>query len=203
MSSATIEHIDHWATTVLPYILEQYKGDTLTDEQKTALGCDTRWQACLKAVIDKLQYIDDASVELPTLLNFESETAPTGKYLDWLAGLVNVTRLTGESDEELYTRAFGTSSDSAGTADFVIAMARYLSGSAEIGDVYFLNEAPATFFVYTPEGSQILRRKVRKIAPGGVNGFPGAAIKFADGSLMGNAKGDIFLAVAKDSDISK
>ena len=201
-SQASITNIAHWKETVLPYILEQYKGDSLTDEQKASLGCDTRWQACLKAVIDKLQYIDDAIVELPSLLDFENKE-PTGKYLDWLAGLVNVTRLTGESDEELYTMAFGTSSDSAGTADFVIAMARYLSGSAEIGDVYFLNEVPATFFVYTPEGSQILRRKVRKIAPGGVNGFPGAAIKFADGSLMGNAKGDIFLAVAKDSDISK
>ena len=77
-----------------------------------------------------------------------------------------------------------------------------------------MDEAPATFFVYDgprPDGEggweqgghQLSRAQVRKLAPAGVLGLPGAAIQFADGSLMGDANGKLMLMVADDSNIER
>jgi hypothetical protein len=132
--SAALQHIEsHWNSTVIPSILEQYK-----DAGK--------WQAMLKAVIDQMQIAEDAAAELTTVLDFESEM-PTGDRLDFIAGLVNVTRMAGETDELFYTR-FITSLGNrrAGTPDFVINSTKFLS--LDPHPQYF-DEADCTFFVYT------------------------------------------------------
>ena len=142
-----VPHIgSHWKTTVEPRILEQYKGDTLTDEQKEALGCDTRWQACLKAVIDFLQEHEDACFELMSALDFKTER-PTGERLDWIAGIVNVVRMPGESDEDFYYRfEVSLSIINAGTPENVIYNAALMSGDPQ---PVYLDEADCTFLVYT------------------------------------------------------
>ena len=194
---------DHFETTVKPRILEQYKESG-------------RWQACLEAVVRKLQKVEDTAFSISKAIDFKSET-PTGEKLDWLAGLINVKRLSGESDQSFFLRFVSMcGANTAGTPDNVIYNAAILSGDPS---PQYMDEAPATFFVYTGPrkdasqtespytasggGHQLTRAQVRKLAPAGVLGIPGAAIQFADGSLMGDAEGRPFLSVADDSTVER
>ena len=205
--STELQHVEsHWNSTVIPSILEQYN-----DSEK--------WQSFLKAVIDELQIGEDAANELSTMLDFRSET-PTGYKLDWMAGLVNVTRMSGESDTSLFTRfVLSLGNRNSGTPDFVIMSAAILSGDSE---PKYMDEAPATFLVYdgpayrtvngvkqwTQGGHQLTRMQVRKTAPAGVLGLPCAAIQLADGTLLGTyAENEedrqIFLVAADDSTVER
>lgn len=194
---------DHFETTVKPRILEQYKESG-------------RWQACLEAVVRKLQKVEDTAFSISKAIDFKSET-PTGEKLDWLAGLINVKRLSGESDQSFFLRFVSMcGANTAGTPDNVIYNAAILSGDPS---PQYMDEAPATFFVYTGPrkdesqtestytasggGHQLTRAQARKLAPAGVLGLPGAAIRFADGSLMGDSEGRLFLAVADDSTVER
>lgn len=203
--AAALQHIEnHWNSTVVPSILEQYK-----DSEK--------WQAMLKAVIDQMQIAEDAAAEFMTVLDFNSET-PTGYRLDFIAGLVNVTRMAGETDEMFFTR-FVTSLGyrRAGTPDFVINSAKFLSQDPH---PQYMDEAPATFFVYDgpvyehrgdgddvlvkePGVKQLSRAQVRKLAPAGVLGLPGAAIQLADGTLLCTEDHKLILVVADDAKIER
>lgn len=225
-----ISHIeDHYGTTVKPRILEQYRGDTLTAEQKQELGCDTRWQACLKAVIDRMQVAEDASFELASVLDFTTET-PTGSRLDWLAGLVNVKRNPGENDSDFFTRFVGSlGNKTAGTPDNVIYNSAILAGDPK---PQYMDEADCAFLVYTgpkpnrepvaddevfdfehgdtscSEGAdQLYARQVRKLAPCGVLGLVGAAINVGgdegNEELLADEQGRIILMEADDSTVER
>ena len=211
--ATALQHIEnHWNSTVVPSILEQYK-----DSEK--------WQSMLKAVIDQMQIAEDAAAEFMTVLDFNSET-PTGYRLDFIAGLVNVTRMAGETDEMFFTR-FVTSLGyrRVGTPDFVINSAKFLSQDQH---PQYMDEAPATFFVYTgprninavPEGEtfdygeegkapieggtkQLLKKQVKPLAPAGVLGLVGCALQLADGSLLGDAQGRLFMIAGRDDDREK
>ena len=205
--STELQHVEsHWNSTVIPSILEQYK-----DSEK--------WQSFLKAVIDELQICEDAANELSTMLDFMSET-PTGYKLDWMAGLVNVTRMSGESDTSLFTRfVLSLGNRNSGTPDFVIMSAAILSGDSE---PQYMDEAPATFLVYdgpayrtvngvkqwTQGGHQLTRMQVRKTAPAGVLGLPCCAIGLDDGTVLGTYEENeedrqIFLVAADDSTVER
>jgi hypothetical protein len=197
--ATALQHIEnHWNSTVIPSILEQYK-----DSEK--------WQSMLKAVIDQMQIAEDAAAEFMTILDFKSEV-PTGDRLDFIAGLVNVTRFAGESDELFYTRFLTSLSvRNAGTPDNVIYNAAILSGD---NAPQYMDEAPATFFVYDGPrhdgeggweqgGHQLSRAQVRKLAPAGVLGLPGAAIRTCSGKLLANLDGKLILAVARDENIER
>ena len=194
---------DHFETTVKPRILEQYKESG-------------RWQACIEAVVKKLQKVEDTAFSISKAIDFKTET-PTGEKLDWLAGLINVKRLSGESDQSFFLRFVSMcGANTAGTPNNVIYNAAILSGDPS---PQYMDEAPATFFVYTGPrkdasqteapytasggGHQLTRAQVRKLAPAGVLGLPGAAIRFADGSLMGDAEGRLMLMVADDSTVER
>lgn len=194
---------DHFETTVKPRILEQYKESG-------------RWQACLDAVVRKLQKVEDTAFSISKAIDFKTET-PTGEKLDWLAGLINVKRLSGESDQSFFLRFVSMcGANTAGTPNNVIYNAALLSGDTA---PQYMDEAPSTFFVYTGPrkdasqteapytasggGHQLTRAQVRKLAPAGVLGLPGASIQFADGSLIGDAEGRIMLMVADDSTVER
>lgn len=200
--ATALQHIEsHWNSTVIPSILEQYK-----DSEK--------WQAMLKAVIDQMQIAEDAAAEFMTVLDFQSEV-PTGDRLDFIAGLVNVTRMAGESDGPFYTRFIASlGSHTAGTPDNVVYNAALLSGDSA---PQYMDEAPATFFVYTGPrkdasqteapytasggGHQLTRAQVQKLAPAGVLGIAGAAVGQGDGSFLADANGKLFLMAAEDANI--
>lgn len=197
--ATALQHIEsHWNSTVVPSILEQYKDSG-------------KWQAMLKAVIDQIQIAEDAAAEFMTILDFKSEV-PTGDRLDFIAGLVNVTRFAGESDELFYTRFLTSLSvRNAGTPDNVIYNAAILSGDPH---PQYMDEAPATFFVYDGPrpvgegvwehgGHQLSRAQVRKLATAGVLGLPGAALLDADGNYIVDAEGKLILLVADDENIER
>lgn len=197
MTDTALHHVvSHWDETVVVSILEQYR-----DSEK--------WQGVLKGVIDRMQVGEDAANELVTMLDFVT-AMPTGYHLDWLAGLKNVKRLPGESDASLYTRFVDSlGRRNAGTPDAIIRGAAVLSGDPK---PQYMDEADATFIVYTgprPDGNggweegrhQLLRRQVKKLAPAGVLGLPGAAIQFCDGSLMGDQDGKLMMMVADDANV--
>ena len=124
---------DHFETTVKPRILEQYKESG-------------RWQACLEAVVRKLQTVEDTAFSISKAIDFKTET-PTGSKLDWVAGLINVKRYSGESDEAFFMRFESMcGANTAGTPNNVIYNAAMLSGDPR---PQYFDEAPATFFVYT------------------------------------------------------
>lgn len=220
--STELRHIEnHWVETVVPSILEQYRESE-------------KWQALLKSVVDEFQIGEDAVDEFTRLLDFKSEM-PTGEQLDWLAGLVNVKRSPGESDNSLFSRfTMMLGKKDAGTPDAVIRSAAQLSGDTA---PQYMDEAPATFIVYTgprqvvPRGEKVLteggqeilteggesvetepvpvweeggrqlsRSQVRKLAPAGVLGLPGAAIMMSDGRLLCTSDHKkLILAVANDA----
>ena len=197
--ATALQHIEsHWNSTVVPSILEQYKDSG-------------KWQAMLKAVIDQMQIAEDAAAEFMRILDFKS-VVPTGDRLDFIAGLVNVTRFSGESDELFYTRFLTSLSvRNAGTPDNVIYNAAILSGDPH---PQYMDEAPATFFVYDGPrpvgegeweqgGHQLSRSQVRKLAPAGVLGLPGAALLDAEDNYIVDAEGKLILLVADDSNIER
>ena len=191
---------DHFETTVKPRILEQYKESG-------------RWQACLEAVVRKLQAVEDSAFSISKAIDFKTET-PTGAKLDWVAGLINVKRFSGESDEAFFLRFESMcGANTAGTPNNVIYNAAILSGDPK---PQYFDEATATFFVYTGArpvepnsetweegGRQLSRAQVRKMAPAGVLGLPGAAILDAQGNYITDAAGRLILAVADDSTIER
>lgn len=177
---------DHWTETVADYILEQYKDAS-------------NWKAILKSVIDKFTGIEDDIWKLAPVLDFKcrvKQEPPTGSLLDLVAGIVNLEREIGESDENFYKRFLNRIEDNiTGTPDKVI-----LSASVISGDLipHYIEEAPATFFVYTPNGNQLKRNVVKKLVPCGVLGLPGAAIRLGNGGLLRSANGKLLLSVARD-----
>lgn len=200
--SGIVKIDSHWLETVSDYILEQYRDAS-------------NWKAILKAVIDEYDVIESNAWALASILDFKTrvkEERPSGTLLDLVAGIVNITRLEGESDSHFYERfILEVGRNNAGTPDGVIYPAALLSGDPH---PQYMDEAPATFFVYDgprPDGEggweqgghQLSRAQVRKLAPAGVLGLPGAAIQFADGSLMGDANGKLMLMVADDSSIER
>lgn len=203
--------------------LEQYKGDLRTEIEAQGCtlpeGADNRLQGLLKVVIDKMmQPLDDACVELQNLLDIDTAT---GARLDFIARLANMKRLSSESDASFKARVVAAFfSDNEGTPDYAIATAAQLSGDTA---PQYMDEAPATFIVYDgpvyerhepeTEGGepydelvkpaaqrQLLRREVKKLAPCGVLGLPGAAIRMSDGRLLCTSDHKkLILAVANDA----
>ena len=223
--SDIVKVTDHWLETVSDFILEQYRGAE-------------NWKAILKAVIDK---IEDNVWKLASILDFKTrvkEELPSGELLDFIAGIVNIKRNIGESDAAFYERfIIELGRNNAGTPDSVIYSAAQLSGDPH---PQYMDEAPATFFVYngprpvglrgepvlTENGQEILteggdtietepvptweqgghqlsRSQVRKLAPAGVLGLPGAALQDAEGNYIVDAEGKLILLVADDENIER
>lgn len=177
-----VEPVNQWPETVEPYIIEQYKESQ-------------RWQSILKAAVDLLQDADNALVDFSNILDIGNIRDPG--HLEFLASLVNVIRMDGESDAKLAERFFHRlGSNRAGTPDFAIESSALVS-SCEKEAVLFLEEFPASFLIFTPKGKQMDYSSTRKMAPAGVLGVSGAVIQFCDGDVMCDCEnGDVILAVA-------
>lgn len=198
--SALTQITDHWTETVSDYILEQFKDAS-------------NWKAVLKSVIDKYSGLETQIWKLAPILDFKcryKQERPTGALLDFVAGIVNLERNIGETDLSFYERFVSyIGDDSSGTPDNIIYNTAILAVDPK---PQYMDEADATFIIYTgprPDGNggweegghQLLRRQVKKLAPAGVLGLPGAAIQFCDGSLMGDQDGKLMMMVADDANV--
>lgn len=214
---------DIWAT-LKELLIEQYRGNmrdeiesgTYVDDEgverhyELPKGADNRLQGVLKAVIDELlQPVDDASVDIGRLADVGHAE---GEWLDILGKLAGMKRYYQESDRDFRVRVESAlASDNAGTPDNVIYNAAILSGDPH---PQYMDEAPATFFVYDGPrpvgeveweqgGHQLSRSQVRKLAPAGVLGLPGAALLDAEGNYIVDADGKLILLVADDYNIER
>lgn len=165
-------------------VLEEYR------ESRNLLGV-------IKAAIENcVQYLEDAAVSLQDVASVENAS---GEWLDVLGKIVGVERNPGESDESFRSRILEFAKvNNSGTIDYVISNAVDKSGDPA---PQYMDEVPLTFFVYTPNGRQLLRSTVKKLAPAGVLGLPGAAIEMGDGSLLADANGKLILMVADDKNV--
>lgn len=197
MEAERIESL--WETLVLPNILEQYRTVTLSPGMVSELGCDNKWQAVIKATVKQLQTVEDGIFALSHYFDIPEEYDPeqiTSDRLEYIASLKNVFRESGESDEDLFERFIDfCKRRDAGTPPNVIRSAKKMSGD---NFLTYHEEVDAVFFVYTPHGRQLLRSQVRRLAPAGVLGLPGAALKTASAFLV-IANGNKLLTVARDA----
>lgn len=152
----------------------------------------------IEIFISILQPLEKASVALQHLLDVRNAR---GKWLDFIASILHIERNIGESDEDFLERIiFIAGSRDAATGNNIIVNAEILSGDSS---PQMLEDADCTFIVYTPQGKQLARDKVKKLAGAGILGLPGAAITLADGSFLGTTDGKRILAVANDGDIER
>lgn len=177
---------DHWAESVADYILEQYK-------------YAENWKSLLKSVIDKFSYVESQLWILAPVLDFRcrvKDVAPSGNLLDFLAGIVGVERLPDEDDADFYNRfKVNAGVINAGTADYVINNVSLLSGD---NDPVYFEESDEVFFVYTPNGRQLFRSEVKKLAPAGYVGAPAARLMTATGKRIVNGRGKLFPLLTDD-----
>ena len=150
----------------------------------------------IRAVVEECaQPIEDYATALQDVLNVDTAS---GEWLDIIGKMVGVKRKDGESDEDFRKRVIEYSIENdAGTPNNVIDVAKVLSGDPA---PQYLDEVPATFFVYTPYGKALTLSQVDKLAPAGVLGLPGAAIRLGNGGLLQNAGGKKFLAVVPNAE---
>ena len=158
--------------SVRELVLEQYRGSP------NLLGL-------IRAVVEECaQPIEDSATALQDVLNVDSAS---GEWLDIIGKMVGVKRNDGESDDDFRKRVIVNSMENdAGTPNNVIDVAKELSGDPA---PQYLDEVPATFFVYTPNGKALTLSQVDKLAPAGVLGLPGAAIRLGNGGFLGVQSG--------------
>ena len=209
-----VVHSTLW-DSVKELLLEQYKSSP-------------NLKAVIQAVVEECdQPLEDGAYDLKDFLDLDKAT---GKWLDTLGKLVHLERNIDEGDSSFRQRiGVEANKNVAGTPDFVIVSASFLSGDPR---PRYFDEAPATFFVYTgpkpnrepvdddevfdfehgdtslSEGAdQLYRRQVKKLAPCGVLGLPGAAIALdgEEGSeeLLADEQGRLILMEADDSTVER
>jgi len=169
--------------SVRELVLEQYRGSP------NLLGL-------IRAVVEECaQPIEDSATALQDVLNVDTAS---GEWLDIIGKMVGVKRNDGESDDDFRKRVIVNSMENdAGTPNNVIDVAKELSGDPA---PQYLDEVPATFFVYTPNGKALTLSQVDKLAPAGVLGIPGAAIRLGNGGFLQNAGGKKFLSVIPNAE---
>lgn len=149
----------------------------------------------LESAIESLQPSEDSAERTSDAFDIN---AAEGAWLDIIGKIKNIVRKHGESDGEFRERLLELlKNDTAGTPDNVIYNVSELSGDPA---PQYTDECPATFFVYTPGGRQLLRKQVRRLAPAGVLGLPGAALSESYGAFIATADGKKILAAARDED---
>lgn len=176
-----VVHSTLW-DSVKELLLEQYKSSP-------------NLKAVIQAVVEECaQPLEEESFALQDFLDLDKAT---GKWLDTLGKLVRLERNIDEDDSAFRQRiGVEANKDVAGTPDFVIGSASILSGDPR---PRCFDEAPATLFVYTPNGRQLKRAQVKKLAPTGVLGLPGAAIRLGNGKHWRGVDGKKILCVAQDT----
>lgn len=185
----------------------QYTGKIDLFEKAWELALDQyqsspKLKTLIQAMVKNGQPFEDAIDRFTRWANIDEAE---GEWLDILGSLRNFQREAGESDSDYRQRLKSDILvDNSGTPDNVIDNARELSGDEK--PQYMDEDNPddpldVAFFVYTPNGRQILQAKVRKLAPAGVLGIAGAAVGQGDGSLLADADGKLFLMAAEDANI--
>lgn len=160
--------------------------------------------AVAQAAVESLQPSADSSARIAEALSMERVKLGDkeyGAWLDLIGSYRNVRRLAGESDDDYKARMLAAfKANTAGTPDNVISNISEITGDP---NPQYMEEMPATFFVYTPESTgdrAATTGQVKKYSPAGVLGLPGAALDAAcdKTTRLATADGKVLLVVARD-----
>jgi len=141
-----------------------------------------KWQACLKAVIDKYDMIENEAWDLAGATDFMGllSDVPTGLRLDFVGGLVGLERLASESDEDYYAQILEyLDIKRSGTIEGILNSAKAITGDSSpvLVEENFGFPFPASSVVVTLSERQLTRSEANRIKPAGSRLFVGGFIK--------------------------
>lgn len=141
-----------------------------------------KWQACLKAVIDKYDMIENEAWDLAGATDFMGllSDVPTGLRLDFVGGLVGLERLASESDDDYYAQILEyLAIKRSGTIEGILNSAKAITGdeSPVLVEENFGFPFSASGVVVTLSERQLTRSDAKRIKPAGSRLFIGGFIK--------------------------
>ena len=141
-----------------------------------------KWQACLKAVIDKYDMIESEALDLAGVTDFRGllSDIPTGLRLDFVGGIVGLERISGETDADYYARILEyLDLKRSGTIEGILTTAKSITGDAApiLTEENFGFPFSASSVLLTLSERQITRSEANRIKPAGSRLFVGGLIK--------------------------
>lgn len=178
-----IEEVQSHYEEAKPFVLEQYKEAT-------------KWNACLKAVLDQYDDVENYAwniASITDLLGF-SVDVPTGGKLDFIGGLVGLSRNTGEIDSDYYARIIDyINSNDSGTIEGIIKRAISIVQTNEVTYIEENSGFPfvASGLIITLSERQITRAEANRIKAAGTRLFVGGFLATHDGIPLSTNSGHL------------
>lgn len=178
-----IEEVQSHYEEAKPFILEQYKEAT-------------KWNACLKAVLDQYDDVENYAwniASITDLLGFSGEL-PTGGKLDFIGGLVGLSRNTSESDSDYYSRIIDyINSNDSGTIEGIIKRAISIVQTNEVTYIEENSGFPfvASGLIITLSERQITRAEANRMKAAGTRLFVGGFLTTHDGIPLSTNSGHL------------
>ena len=163
------------------------------DSAATKIICQywsaTNWKACLKAVMDQLDGVENTAWDLAYVTDFMGLVVdiPVGLRLDFVGGLIGLDRDLGETDNEYYLRLLDyiNLADS-GTIEGILRRAKAITGDQLPLYVEENHGVPfcASGVLFTQSERQVTRAEANKIKAAGTRLFIGGLIKFSESDVF-------------------
>ena len=141
-----------------------------------------KWQAWLKAVIDKYDMIESEALDLAGVTDFRGllSDIPTGLRLDFVGGIVGLERISGETDAAYYARILEyVDIKRSATIEGILTTAKSITGDAApiLTEENFGFPFSASSVLLTLSERQLTRSDAKRIKPAGSRLFIGGFIK--------------------------
>lgn len=168
-----------------------------------------KWQACLKAVIDKYDMIESEAWDLAGVTDFRGllSDIPTGLRLDFVGGIVGLERISGETDADYYARILEyVDIKRSATIEGILTTAKSITGDTA---PILTEENPgfpfsASSVLLTLSERQLTRSEANRIKPAGSRLFVGGLIKSVSGTnFISTVSGKKIMAVGGPYDVVK
>lgn len=168
-----------------------------------------KWQACLKAVIDKYDMIESEAWDLAGVTDFRGllSDIPTGLRLDFVGGIVGLERISGETDADYYARILEyVDIKRSATIEGILTTAKSITGDAApiLTEENFGFPFSASSVLLTLSERQLTRSEANRIKPAGSRLFIGGLIKSVSGTnFLSTVSGKKIMAVGGPYEVVK
>ena len=178
-----IEEVQSHYEEAKPFILEQYKEAT-------------KWNACLKAVLDQYDDVENYAWNIASITDLLGllGDVPTGGKLDFIGGLVGLSRNTGEIDSDYYSRIIDyINSNDSGTIEGILKRAISIVQTNEVTYIEENSGFPfsASGLIITLSERQITRAEANRIKAAGTRLFVGGFLTTHDGIPLSTNSGHL------------
>ena len=178
-----IEEVQSHYEEAKPFILEQYKEAA-------------KWNACLKAVLDQYDDVENYAWNIAFITDLLglSGDAPTGGKLDYIGGLVGLSRNTGELDSDYYARLIDyINTNDSGTIEGILKRVISIVKTNEVTYIEENSGFPfsASGLIITLSERQITRAEANRIKAAGTRLFVGGFLTTHDGIVLSTNSGHL------------